>query len=386
MTATLDIILSAVYLAVGTALFAAAVILAVLFHYRITPRIPRIRHNNNWFPPAPINYVIPQQPPPAHFYPPIPPRPPTVNEYPGIIHGRDEEDVPGEVEIGVQEGSDGGIARARLPDIQLSPDISHHSSASATLHPESNYPTAADLARYLIRLGLGTAGPAGSPATEQPASGHPGDSSVLPVTNDPHYIYVSSTTELDLIWDNLNIPHAAYLPRPAEDLTYGATAEFPSVIHWDEPVRIVTRSPTPPEPSSERTTELPLQWGQGRLDIPRRRREPPRSVIEVTEELNQSDRDRRQAERERAEAIRRVDEGHSGQRIPEVDSRGETVYHTPTDSVTSTERLPDEEYVNGILHGGSPSPSPVPSVSTPNTPPADHPDNHRTGPLPPVDG
>ncbi len=60
-------------------------------------------------------------------------------------------------------------------------------------------------------------------------------------------------------------------------------------------------------------------------------------------------------------------------------------YYTPTGSDTSTERLPDEEYINGILHGGSPSPSPVPTLTAPNTPPADHPDNHRTGPLPPVD-
>ncbi len=150
------------------------------------------------------------------------------------------------MEVGVQEGSNGHVTGAGLPYIQLSPDVSHHSSAGATPHPESNYPTAADLARYLVRLGLGTAGPAGSPATEQPASGRPRDPSVLPVTNDPHYIYVSSTTELDLVWDNLNIPHAAYLPRPAENPTYGATAEFPSVTNWDEPVQIVARSPTPP--------------------------------------------------------------------------------------------------------------------------------------------
>ncbi len=39
MMTTLDILLSAVYLAVGTALFAAAVMLAVRFHYRINPRI-----------------------------------------------------------------------------------------------------------------------------------------------------------------------------------------------------------------------------------------------------------------------------------------------------------------------------------------------------------
>ncbi len=39
MTMTLDILLSAVYLAVGTALFVAAVVLAVRFHYRINPRV-----------------------------------------------------------------------------------------------------------------------------------------------------------------------------------------------------------------------------------------------------------------------------------------------------------------------------------------------------------
>ncbi len=71
MTTTLDILLSAVYLAVGTALFAAAVILAVLFHYRVTPRIPHIRCNNNWFPP-PTNKLCPPTaattgtPPPTH--------------------------------------------------------------------------------------------------------------------------------------------------------------------------------------------------------------------------------------------------------------------------------------------------------------------------------
>ncbi len=80
-------------------------------------------------------------------------------------------------------------------------------------HPESNYPTAADLARYLIRLGLGTAGPAGSPATEQPTSGRPRDTPIRPVPNDPHYIYVSSTTELDLVWDNPQYsPHCLLSP------------------------------------------------------------------------------------------------------------------------------------------------------------------------------
>ncbi len=157
MTTTLDILLSAIYLAVGTALFAAAVVLAVLFHYRITPRIPRIRHNNNWFPPAPINYVIPRQPPPAHLYPPIPPRP-TIDKYPGIVHGRDEEDVLGEMEIGVQEGGDGDVTRARLPRVQPSPDSSLHPSAGATPIQDQTLPqptTPITIARALYLLSTG---------------------------------------------------------------------------------------------------------------------------------------------------------------------------------------------------------------------------------------
>ncbi len=146
----------------------------------------------------------------------------------------------------------------------------------------------------------------------------------------------------------------------------------------------MTRAPTPSEWTNESTPEFPPQGTPDRLAIPWRRREPPRSVVEIAEELDQFTRDRRQAERERAEEFRRINEGHQGERIPGIDSQGETIYHTPTDSVASTERPTDQEDVNGILHGGSPSPSPVPTPTDLNTPPADHPDNHRMGPLPPV--
>ncbi len=160
MTVTLDILLSAVYLAVGTALFVAAVILAVLSYHRITPRIPRTRYNNNWFPPAPINYVVPRQPPPAHFYPPVPPRPPTVNEYPGIIRRRDEEDVPGEMEIGVQEGSDGDVAGSKTP---LYPAFSRHLTSLV----RRRYPPSRHELPYCRRLGQ-------IPRTTRPGNSRPG--------------------------------------------------------------------------------------------------------------------------------------------------------------------------------------------------------------------
>ncbi len=208
MTTTLDIILSAIYLAVGTALFAAAVVLAVRFLYRNTPHI---RQNNHWFLPPPVNYVLPQQPPPAHFYPPLPRRAPAVDEYPGIIHGRDEEDIPGQVEVGVQEGSNGSVTGTRPPYIQLSPETSRHSSAGTTPHPERAPPSTTELARYLVRLRLGTAGPSHSPAAEQPSSSRPRNDPVFPAANGPHEFFVSSTSELDLVWDNLNLPYTAFI-------------------------------------------------------------------------------------------------------------------------------------------------------------------------------
>ncbi len=210
MTTTLNILLSAVYLAVSTALFTAALVLAILFHYRITPHVWQ---NNHWFPPLPINYVLPQQPPPALFYPPLPHRAPAIDEHSSIVDRRDEEDVPGEVEVGVQEGSNGSIARAGLPHVQSSPTrSSHHSSAGTTPHRAQNPASAADLARYLVRLGLGTSGEGGSPAPEQSTSSRPRNVPIPAASNGPHNIFVSSTSELNLVWDNLNLPYTAFFP------------------------------------------------------------------------------------------------------------------------------------------------------------------------------
>ncbi len=366
MTVTLDILLSAVYLAVGTALFVVAMILAVLFHYRITPQIPRIRHNNNWFPPAPINYVIPQQPPPAHFYPPVPPRPPTVDEYPGIIHGRDEEDVPGEMEIGVQEGSDGDAARARLPYIQLSPDVSHHSSAGATPHPGSNYPTAADLARYLVWLGLGTAG---QQAPQPPSS--------LPavVLGIPQFAQSPMT------------PITSMSAPPLSSTSSGTTSIFPTLPTFPSGMNPYESPRDLPLPRSQAVSQRQsshysgakegsiFQEGEGSL------RDPSlRSQRSSTSMIETADRQSVKGQRQSEESMKDIEGRGSQGSIVEEENHLLHPYRQRR-QYWATPRSGVRQWSSPR---GSPSPSPVPSFPTPNTPPADHPDNHRAGPLPPV--
>ncbi len=120
------------------------------------------------------------------------------------------------------------LQRSRITHLQALPP-----------HPERTPPSAAELARYLLRLGLGTAGPNHSPATEQPSGSRPRNGPVFPTTGGPHDIFVSSTSELDLVWDNLNLPYTAFI-IPRENPYRRGTTEYPSVIHWEEPVRITT--------------------------------------------------------------------------------------------------------------------------------------------------
>ncbi len=201
MTTTLDIVLSAFYLAVGTALFVAALVLAILFHYRVVPHIQQ----NNY--PLPVHYVLPQQPPPVHFYPPLPYRASAIDKHSGIVDRRDKEDIPGEMEVGIQEGGDGGTTRARHPSIPDSNTSSSHGSAGGTPHPARIYPTAADLARYLIQLGLGRTGPLSAKTTEHSPRDRPEHSPIIPATTGPHNIFISPTAEFDPVWDNLNEPY-----------------------------------------------------------------------------------------------------------------------------------------------------------------------------------
>ncbi len=310
MTVTLDILLSAVYLAVGTALFVAAVILAVLSYHRITPRIPRTRYNNNWFPPAPINYVVPRQPPPAHFYPPVPPRPPMVDEYPVIFHGRDEDDVPGEMEIGVQEGSDGDVARE-----QDSP-ISSFLQTSHITHP----PAVPPIQGRTTLLPQTWPDTSYNSAWEQQAQQAPQQPSNLPAV----VLGISQFAQSPMTrTTSTSAP-------PLSSTSSGTTSIFPTLPTFPSGKIQTTELPQSPRPSYPRKSpyeslrDLPLprsqaasqrqsshysgdkegsifQGEEGSLRDP---------LLRVAEELNQEDRDRRQAERERAEIFRRVNEGH----------------------------------------------------------------------------
>ncbi len=158
MLSTLETFLLAAFFGVSIILFTTSVVLAILHYYRIIPHVHNNQHNNR----PTVNHVLPQQPPAVHLYPPIQPsgRASTVNDYPRFIHGRNEENIPRQVEVSVQERSHGDTSGARLPFIQLSPDSSsHHESTGHTPYPARTSPTAADLAKYLVRLRLGNLSP-----------------------------------------------------------------------------------------------------------------------------------------------------------------------------------------------------------------------------------
>ncbi len=136
-----------------------------------------------------------------------------IDEYPRFVNGRNKEDVSRQMEVSVQEGSHGDTAGARLPVIQLSTDGStSHESAGHTPHPAQTA-TAAELARYLVRLGLRNSSPRGSPAPEQPSVDSARGKGLPDASTGPTDIFISSTSKLDLVWDNLNLPYTAFFPR-----------------------------------------------------------------------------------------------------------------------------------------------------------------------------
>ncbi|PBK91247.1 hypothetical protein ARMGADRAFT_1082046 [Armillaria gallica] len=180
------------------------------------------------------------------------------------------------------------------------------------------------------------------PVSEQPASNSPGDSPT------------GSTFRLNVLWDNVSLPYTAFFPRRGNPYQVRTPDPDYPVIHWDEPVQITEQPPTPPVPT----------------------REPPRRHYRLKEIpgydpitfLSQYDRDRREAERVQFTAFRRVNK-EAGRISPEG-----TVYYSGSNS--STEVLPAAEHVNGNPWG-SPDPSTTPTTpEAPNTPPANHPDNH----------
>ncbi len=106
---TLETVLLAAFFGVSIALFATSVVLAILHYYRVIPCATHINQYNNR---PTINHVLPQQPPPIHVHTPVPQRASTLNEHPCFVHRRNEEDIPGEMEVGIQEGSNGDITGA----------------------------------------------------------------------------------------------------------------------------------------------------------------------------------------------------------------------------------------------------------------------------------
>ncbi len=211
MLTDFETFLLAIFFGISIILFATSVVLAILHYYGIIPRACNNQHDNR----PTVNHVLLQQPPAVHLYPPVQSnwRTSTVDDYPRFIGRRDEEDVPRQVEVSLQEGSHGDASGIRLPIIQLSTDGSpSHESAGHTPYP-TRTATAADLARYLIRLGLGDLSPRGSPTPERPGIGTTRSKRIPDISTDPHAIFIDSTSELDVVWDNLNLPYTTFFPH-----------------------------------------------------------------------------------------------------------------------------------------------------------------------------
>ncbi len=67
MLSTLEIVLLTAYFGVNTALFGAAIVLAIVHHYRENPHTYINQYNTH----PTVNYVILQQPPLARIHSPI---------------------------------------------------------------------------------------------------------------------------------------------------------------------------------------------------------------------------------------------------------------------------------------------------------------------------
>ncbi|KAK0226823.1 hypothetical protein EDD85DRAFT_976068 [Armillaria nabsnona] len=276
MWTIIEIVLTAAILGISLAIFITTFILTLLFCLGIYPRPHNDQHSNHSHHSFDL-HVLPRQPPAVHHRTPIPScRTSMLDEYPRFNRGPNQEDLPREMEVSIQERGDGAAAGARLPFIQLSPDSSHHLSAGNTPCPVRPVPphTATDLARYLIQLGMGEAGPRGSPASEQPTCCCPR----TPTPDSP------TTSKLSLLWANANLPYTAFIPRRGNPYQTREPAveqrPEPLVIpisslslelnryitpgYWDQPVQITEQPPTPPRDSSpefkQRTTD--------RLDVP----------------------------------------------------------------------------------------------------------------------
>ncbi len=320
MLTDFETFLLAVFFGVSVVLFATSVVLAILHYYGVIPCVRNNQHDNR---PA-INHVLPQQPPPVHFYPPVQlnQRVSMVDDYPCFVGRRDEEDIPRQVEVSVQEGSHGSTSGTRLPIIS-SDSSSHHESASHTPHPERTHATAADLARYLVRLRLGNSSPQGSPAPERSSIDRTRGKRIPNISTGPNDIFIDSTSELDVVWDNLNLPYTAFFPHwgnpyraseanwePSEQYrTETPDPNYPT-IHWDEPVQVTELPPTPPRATRDSLPKFESRRSptrQATLAVPRRKREPPGGLVDE-QGLNQDDRDRRRVEAERAAFFRRIDE------------------------------------------------------------------------------
>ncbi|KAK0242412.1 hypothetical protein EDD85DRAFT_946580 [Armillaria nabsnona] len=251
MLSTLKTVLLTIYISISSALFGAACVIAIQFHYG-RPQQPRYINQYNAHPV--INYVLPQQPPEARIHTPVHNHELTeIHELPRLS-GQQEENMV--------QTSEGSVSEDRITSHSGTPIIILSTTSSST--------------PYMVQGSLRRPSTP-YPGTASNSTGNTDVAAATPAAFDP-----------DTLWDAIT-PSAFIPPRERTPEIHVEDLEYPSVLDWDQPIpgsqyeRIPFDESGAPQPYSQEPTPEPVA----------RPFQPPRQQIIVVEgsKLGQRPRD-----------------------------------------------------------------------------------------------
>ncbi|KAK0246133.1 hypothetical protein EDD85DRAFT_783833 [Armillaria nabsnona] len=372
MWAILEIVLTAAILGVSLVIYLATLTLAFLYCLGIYPRPWHVQTDNHSLQSLDL-HVLPRQPPAVHHGTPVSScRASTLDEYPRFNWGN-QENLPGEVQVGVQERGDGNTARARLPFIQLSPETSRHLSAGNTPCPTWQG-TSSDSgwerqAREVLPL------PSNLPAAvlglpQQIHQPRPSLAFSGPMPTSPTRL--SSLDEVIPIGqESQQRSSILNLPLSQSPVSHQSSTDTQSPVIGISPYRSPSNLPPHQESrhrnsSSDRQTSSMFHGDE--FSLPKEPEQGEQQSLPPTAMsygAYMGERGDKQSESELPHLEKSTNTSRASGSIAEG---------KPIDA--STETLPAGEYINGIIGHRSPPPSPAPTPQIPDTPPADHPNNH----------